>query len=176
MSQLDGVCNIPEPFMIVNSAAHQQRRFRVSPSYSSHWLSLLLLAALFLAPFSAVAQLYTGSVTGVVTDSSGATIPAVKITLVDQGKGYSFTATTDNTGRYLLRSIPPGTYTITAEAANFEKETQEGINVDVSQNISVDLALKLGSINDTVEVKASDRPTANRGRRHRSGRQSKVRE
>ena len=94
--------------------------------------------------------------TGVVTDSSGATIPAVKITLVDQGKGYSFTATTDNTGRYLLRSIPPGTYTITAEASNFQKETQEGIKLDVSQNISVDLALKLGSVNDVVEVKASD--------------------
>jgi hypothetical protein len=82
----------------------------------------LLLVALFFAPLPAPAQLYTGSVTGVVKDSSGATIPAVKITLVDQGKGYSFTATTDNTGRYLLRSIPPGTYTITAEAANFERK------------------------------------------------------
>jgi hypothetical protein len=155
VSQLDGACNIPKPCAIGNLVAPQQRAFRIYPLHNSCWPFLLLIAALFLAPFSTLAQLYTGSVTGVVTDSSGATIPAVKITLVDQGKGFSFTATTDNTGRYLLRSIPPGIYTITAETANFEKETQENIKVDVSQNISVDLSLKLGSVNDVVEVKAS---------------------
>jgi hypothetical protein len=155
VSQLDWACNIPEAYAIAKSEPQQRPTCRISPWQRSYWLLLLLLVALFFVPLPAPAQLYTGSVTGVVTDSSGATIPAVKITLVDQGKGFSFTATTDNTGRYLLRSIPPGTYTITAEAANFEKETQENINVDVSQNISVDLALKLGSMNDTVEVKTS---------------------
>ena len=155
MSQLDGVCNIPEPYAGHKSLAQQHRKSRAFPTPGSCSLFHSLLVVLLLAPLPALAQLYTGSVTGVVTDSSGSTIPAVKITLVDQGKGYAFTATTDNTGRYLLRSIPPGTYTITAEAQNFQKETQEGIQVDVSQNISVDLALKLGSVNDTVEVKAS---------------------
>ena len=156
MSQLDEARNIPEPCAIAESLAQQHRASRISTLHRSCWLFLPLLAALFVGPFPALSQLYTGSVTGVVTDSSGATIPAVKITLVDQAKGYSFTATTDNTGRYLLRSIPPGTYTITAEASNFQKETQEGIKLDVSQNISVDSALKLGSVNDVVEVKASD--------------------
>src|SRR6202162_1790577 len=142
--------------MIADSAAQEQSRSRISPSHRNCWPCLLLVAAILLVPFSTLAQLYTGSVTGVVTDSSGATIPDVKITLVDQGKGFSFTATTDNTGRYLLRSISPGTYSITAEAANFQKETQEDIKVDVSQNISVDLALQIGSTSDIVEVKASD--------------------
>jgi hypothetical protein len=154
VSQLDWACNIPEAYAIAKSVQQQQRTSRISRQ-RSYWVFLSLLIALFFVPRPALAQLYTGSVTGVVTDSSGATIPAVKITLVDQGKGFSFTATTDNTGRYLLRSIPPGTYTITAEAPNFEKETQENINVDVSQNISVDLALKLGSVNDVVEVKTT---------------------
>lgn len=104
MSQLDWACNIPEAYAIAKSVPQQRRTSRISPWHRSHWLLLLLLVALFFAPLPAPAQLYTGSVTGVVTDSSGATIPAVKITLVDQGKGYSFTATTDNTGRYLLRS------------------------------------------------------------------------
>jgi hypothetical protein len=122
VSQLDWACNIAEAYAIAKSVPQQRRTSRISPWHRSHWLLLLLLVALFFAPLPAPAQLYTGSVTGVVKDSSGATIPAVKITLVDQGKGYSFTATTDNTGRYLLRSIPPGTYTITAEAANFERK------------------------------------------------------
>ena len=116
-------------------------------------LSILLLATLFLGP-PTLAQLYTGSVTGVVTDPSGGTIPSVKITLVDQNKGYSFTTTTDATGRYLVRSVPPGTYKITAEASNFQRETQDGVNVDVSQNVSIDFALKIGTTNDIVEVKA----------------------
>ena len=155
MSRLDGACNILERIRIADSPAQEQGKSRISPWYRGCWPFLLLVATLLLAPFSTFGQLYTGSVTGLVTDSSGATIPDVKITLVDQGKGYSFTATTDNTGRYLLRSIPPGTYTVTAETANFEKATQENIKVDVSQNISVDLSLKIGSTTDTVEVKAS---------------------
>jgi Carboxypeptidase regulatory-like domain/TonB dependent receptor len=155
VSRLDGACNILERFRIADSPAQEQDKSRISPWHRSCWPFLLLVATLLLAPFSTFGQLYTGSVTGLVTDSSGATIPDVKITLVDQGKGYSFTATTDNTGRYLLRSIPPGTYTVTAETANFEKATQGNIKVDVSQNISVDLSLKIGSTTDTVEVKAS---------------------
>ena len=124
MSQLDEARNIPEPCAIAESLAQQHRTSRISTLHRSCWLFLPLLAALFVGPCPALSQLYTGSVTGVVTDSSGATIPAVKITLVDQAKGYSFTATTDNTGRYLLRSIPPGTYTITAEVAEDTPRSQ----------------------------------------------------
>jgi hypothetical protein len=115
---------------------------------------LFLLVLLLLAP-GADAQLYTGSVTGVVTDPSGATVPGAKVTLVDQDKGFAFTATTDSTGRYLLRSIPPGTYRISVEAANFQSQRQEGIRLDVTQNISVDFSLKVGAATETVEVRAS---------------------
>ena len=118
------------------------------------WLALLLLVGLFFAPPGALAQLYAGSITGVVTDPSGGGIPSAKITLVDQNKNYSFTATTDATGRYLLRSVPPGNYKITAEAPNFQRESQDGVEVDVSQNVSVDFSLKVGSVNDVVEVRA----------------------
>ena len=100
------------------------------------WLHLLLLAAVLIAPSALQGQVYTGSVTGVVTDPSGGVIPSAKITLVDQDKGYTFTATTDTTGRYLLRSISPGNYTITAEATNFQCQRRDNIRVDVSQNIS----------------------------------------
>jgi Carboxypeptidase regulatory-like domain/TonB dependent receptor len=116
--------------------------------------SVILLLGLFSFLQSSHAQLYTGSVTGVVTDPSGASIPGTKISLVDENKGYSFNATTDATGRYLLRSIPPGTYKITAEAGSFERETKEGVTVDVSQNVSVDFSLKIGKPTDVVEVKA----------------------
>jgi hypothetical protein len=114
-----------------------------------------LLLVFFLSP-NTQAQLYTGSVTGLVTDPSAAIVPSAKITLVDQNKGYTFTAATDAaTGRYLLRSIPPGTYKITVEAPNFQGQTREGITLDVSQNITVDFSLKVGVATEVVEVKGA---------------------
>jgi hypothetical protein len=118
------------------------------------WLAALVLVFFFSS--AAHAQLYTGSVTGVVTDPSGATVPTAKVTLVDQNKGYAFTATTDAaTGRYVLRSISPGTYKITVEAANFQGQTREGITLDVNQNISIDFSLKVGTATEVVEVRGS---------------------
>src|SRR5580704_3460426 len=137
---------------------HRQLKHQIKLSGIGTWLLLrvCLVAALAGSPITPLlqAQLYTGSVTGLVTDPSGGSIPSAKITLVDINKGYSFTATTDATGRYLVRSVPPGTYKITAEASNFERESKDGVTVDVSQNVSIDFALKVGTTIDTVEVKA----------------------
>ncbi len=69
-------------------------------------LILIALIFWFLLIPCAVAQLYTGSVSGTVTDPSGAVISGANIALVDQEKGFSYTAKTDASGRYLLRSIP----------------------------------------------------------------------
>jgi carboxypeptidase family protein/TonB-dependent receptor-like protein len=118
-------------------------------------LSMLLLVYFSLSP-GAHAQLYTGSVAGLVTDPSGAIVPSAKITLTDQNKGYSFTATTDpTTGRYVLRSIPPGTYKIAVEVQNFQGQIREGITLDVSQNITVDFSMKVGTATEVVEVKGT---------------------
>ena len=118
-------------------------------------LAVLFLFLFLLLAAGAHAQLYTGSVTGVVTDPSGAVVPSAKVTLVDQAKGFAFTATTDSSGRYLLRSIPPGTYRILVEAANFQHQRQDGIKLDVTQNISIDFSLKVGAATETVEVNAN---------------------
>jgi hypothetical protein len=126
----------------------------ISRIWAMRWLAGLLLVLFFSSV--AYAQLYTGSVTGLITDPSGAVVPSAKITLVDQNKGYSFTATTDpTTGRYVLRSISPGTYRITAEAPGFQGQTREGVTLDVSQNITVDFSLKVGTATEVVEVKGA---------------------
>jgi Carboxypeptidase regulatory-like domain/TonB dependent receptor len=113
--------------------------------------SLLLLFAILPA---ATAQLYSGSVTGLITDPSGAVIPSAKVTLVDQDKGYSFTATTDSSGRYLLRSITPGTYNISVEAPNFQTQREDNVRVDVNQNVALDFHMKVGTASSSVEVNA----------------------
>src|SRR5256885_1081410 len=112
------------------------------------------LAFFLLLPCSS-AQLYTGSVSGTVTDSSGGVLPSAKITLIDEEKGFSFNAVSDSTGRYLLRSIPPGSYRISVEATNFKSQRQDGIKLDVNQNVSIDFSLSIGATTEVVEVKAS---------------------
>jgi hypothetical protein len=124
---------------------------RVSTSLA---FGVALILGTLLLPLSSRAQLYSGTVTGVVTDPSGATVPGAKVTLVDQNKGYSFTAATDSAGRYLVRSVPPGTYKIRVEAKGFQTEQQSGVTLDVSQNVSIDFALKVGGASETVEVNA----------------------
>jgi hypothetical protein len=125
------------------------------PGAAAMRVLFVLILVFFLSP-NAQAQLYTGSVTGVVSDPSGAVVPSAKVTLVDQNKGYTFTAATDPaTGRYLLRSIPPGTYKITVEAPNFQGQTREGMTLDVNQNLSIDFSLKVGTANEVVEVKGA---------------------
>jgi carboxypeptidase family protein/TonB-dependent receptor-like protein len=115
---------------------------------------LPLLLVCFLAPATVQAQLYSGSVTGLVTDPSGAVVPSANVTLVDQNKGYSYSASTDpTTGRYVLRSIPPGTYKISVESPNFQSLVQTGITLDVNQNLSLDFSLKVGAASEVVEVK-----------------------
>ena len=116
--------------------------------------SILLFVILSAVPL-ATAQLYTGSVTGVVTDPSGGSVPNAKISLVDEAKGFAFNAVTDSNGRYLLRSIPPGAYKISVEAQSFQTNSQDEVKVDVSQNLSIDFSLKIGTSNDVVEVNAN---------------------
>lgn len=81
-------------------------------------------------------------------------VPGAKVTLVDQNKGYSFTAITGSSGRYLIHSVPPGTYNIRVEAKGFQAEQQMGVAMDVSQNISIDFSLKVGGASETIEVNA----------------------
>jgi len=113
----------------------------------------LLAIGLLVSPLNA--QLYTGSVSGTVTDPTGAVIQGAQVTLVDSQKGYDFKATTDESGRYLIRQVPPGAYALTVEAQNFQKQRKEGITLSINQNVSLDLSLKVGAAAQTVEVTAA---------------------
>src|SRR5215472_3745971 len=115
-------------------------------------------AALFLSCLlcvAAFAQLYTGSVTGVVTDPSSAVVPGAQLRLLDEEKGFSFSAVADSAGRYVIRQVPPGIYKLIVEAQGFRGETQSGIKIDVSQNVTVNFSLQLGSTSQSVEITAS---------------------
>ena len=114
----------------------------------------VVFAILCTLPGALFGQGYFGSVTGEITDQSGAVVPGVKVTLVDQQKGYRYATTSDTAGRYLYVSIPPGSYSLTAETTGFEKMVRTGVTVSVSENVTVNLRLKLATSTQTVEVQA----------------------
>ncbi len=101
------------------------------------------------------AQLYTSTVSGVVTDPTGAVIPNTQARLVDEQKGFSFTATSDTSGRYLFRSVPPGSYKLTVQVQGFQSQEQTGIKVDVNQNVTINFALQVGATSQAVEITAA---------------------
>lgn len=101
---------------------------------------------------SALAQVTSGSLTGIVTDPSGAVIPGAKVVLTDSDKGYAYTAATDAVGRYVVTNLPPSTYSLSVEAPGFRTYKRDGIQLDVGTRRSVDVHLEVGSTAQTVEV------------------------
>src|ERR1043166_9932644 len=89
-------------------------------SRSFRWMALALATALFLPTF-VFAQ--SGSArSGVVSDASGGPIPGVTVTATNTATGVVRTAVTGSDGSYRFPSLPPGTYTVTAELSGFRSE------------------------------------------------------
>jgi len=111
------------------------------------------ICLLFLFALPVQAQLYTGSITGVIKDPSGAVVPNASVVLTDNDKGLKYSAKTDSSGRYVLRALPPSTYTMHVEAAGFRSEEQRGIMLVVNQNLTLNVPLQVGRTSETVEVR-----------------------
>ena len=104
---------------------------------------------------AALAQIDQGAITGTVTDSTGNAIVGAAVTLLDQETGLSFQRTTNGDGSYRFAPIKIGLYTLTVTAKGFETQKQENIRVDVSQTVGLNLALKPGSVTESVTVTSS---------------------
>ena len=97
----------------------------------------------------------SGSINGVVTDSTGAMVPGAMVTATNTATNVTVTQTTSNGGTYVLSPLPPGDYTISIVASGFKTFLQEHVNVVALQTASLKSALNLGSANETVTVTAA---------------------
>ena len=114
----------------------------------------LLVIGLTLAP-ALLGQAYFGTVSGALTDATGAVITGAKVTLTDQQKGFRFQTISESGGRYLFRSVSPGLYVVTVEASGFAKTESASFKVDVNENASANLVLKVAVATQTVTVEAA---------------------
>jgi hypothetical protein len=98
------------------------------------------------------AQEFRATVTGRVTDPSGAPIPGVAVHIKNIDTNEAATGTTDSSGAYTIPFLRPGNYTMTVETAGFKKLNREGITLQVSQTAAIDLKLEVGGVTEQVTV------------------------
>jgi len=112
--------------------------------------SLLFLVSIL--AISCPAQVDRGGIVGVVTDPAGAVVAGAQVTVTNLETNQSTTLTTDDQGNYAAKLLRIGMYSVAVEKAGFQKAIEPRVDVGVNQVVRVDLALKVGSINETMEI------------------------
>ena len=115
--------------------------------------SVFCLAAMLLSSPLA-AQSTFGSISGTVTDTSGAAVSGATVTLTSAATGASSTFTTTADGLYSFVNLSPGQYTLNVEKAGFKHVKREDIAVQVQQAVRIDVGMEVGAVSQTVEVTA----------------------
>src|SRR5438093_9898345 len=114
---------------------------------------LVLLIALVLAlPNLNLAQRTTATFAGIVQDSSGAVLPGVEATLVNEGTSASLRGITNERGEFLVDFVPAGSYTLRLALPGFKAYESRGIPLGAAQSVRRTYTLEVGSITDNVTV------------------------
>src|SRR3569832_1385296 len=117
----------------------------------------LFLVGLLVLGFSAVGfalATTTGSIGGVVSNPAKEVVPGASVTVKNIGTNKEDTATTDDTGRFKVANLQPGTYSVTINSSGFSQMTQENVVVEVGRETTLEVALSVGPVTGTVDVSA----------------------
>ena len=122
-------------------------------SFKTRLFNLLLLVAVVLALGSqrGWAQAGLATLSGTAMDQSGSVIPEVAVTATNTSTGVTYRSQSNSRGLYYIGALPPGTYKITAEKTGFKQWTRD-LQLEVSQNASIDFQMEVGSTTTVVEV------------------------
>jgi hypothetical protein len=119
---------------------------------------LALIVAANMCP-SARAQV-SASISGFISDPSGAAVPSANVTARNMETGVSRTASSDGVGRYLIVALPVGLYEVKASKPGFQESTRTGIQLNVSQEANIDVRLQVNALQASVTV-SEDAPIVN---------------
>ena len=115
----------------------------------------LILGLLAFLLLSALHAQTTGTISGFVTDPTGAAIPQAKVTATLVQQNVARTTQANGEGYYILNALPPGTYRLESEQTGFQRLVQADVKLTVNENLRVDLGMRLGQVSETVEVSAT---------------------
>ena len=116
---------------------------------------LWLFVGLLCLATSVSAQDYRARVQGQVVDESKGALPGATVTLTNVETGVAVTRVTDAEGRYLVDFVDPGTYALTGELDGFRRAEQTNVRVPQRGDVTVDLTLSVGGLEETVTVEAA---------------------
>ena len=113
---------------------------------------MLRLLAVVLLLSNAGAQEFRASLSGEITDPSGAAISGATITVTNVDRNTDSVETSSSLGRYVVNFLSPGTYKVTVDKPGFKKLVRQGIRLSSSDKFDLDLRLEVGSISEAVTV------------------------
>ncbi|MPY87686.1 MAG: TonB-dependent receptor plug domain-containing protein [Luteitalea sp.] len=116
------------------------------------WRAGLAMSMLVACGVSSFAQGTNGSVAGQLADPSGGAVADARLVLLNEETGIEQTVTSDESGRYVFPSVSPGVYTLLVETMGFKTYAVGGLHVEVAQQVTRDIRLELGKVEETVEV------------------------
>jgi len=117
-----------------------------------NWRCVMLLVVLFAS--ASFAQTFRGSVTGTVTDNTGAAVPGAEVKVVSDETGLSRTVVTSDDGNFTASELPPGRYTLAVTKNGFRVSTVKGVAVSVTSVARANVSLSPGQVQENVTVQA----------------------
>jgi hypothetical protein len=118
------------------------------------YLTVLAMALLAVNLMPAFAQVAGGTLSGTITDPSGAEIPNAQVVIKDVATGVERTVTTNKDGFYIATNLLPAGYQVTISASGFNTEVKTGIKINVGTQQEFNLALQVGTVTHRIEVTA----------------------
>lgn len=118
-------------------------------------LLLRVLILVFSIVILGYSQTVDATLTGIVTDPTGASVSDAKIKVVNTGTNISHDATSDSSGVYTVPALAPGEYRIEVEQTGFKRQVLSGIVLQVAQEARVNIALQVGEVSESVTVGSS---------------------
>src|SRR6185436_19697440 len=113
-----------------------------------HVLATILLVLAAASP--ALAQ--TGQINGVITDNTGAIVPGATVKAVETATGLARDTVAGSDGRFTFTALRPTSYDISAELSGFRTSQRKGVLLQANQNLTVNFALEIGSLEETLTV------------------------
>lgn len=129
-----------------------QCRRLVAPGFPRFILWFALVAVICLVP--AFSQSDRGTLTGTVTDPTGAVVMGAEVVAVNSQSGAVHKTVTTGTGNFTLPSLPAGGYEVSIEASGFKRYVQKGITIQVAQTARLDATLALGTSAESITITA----------------------
>src|SRR5215467_14183193 len=110
-----------------------------------------VFAGLMVLALSADAQ-EAGQIVGVVRDTTGGAVAGVVVKATESGTGFATSVVTGSEGQYILPSLRPTTYVLTAEITGFRRFSQAGVELQANESITLNISLEVGQVTETINV------------------------